>query len=35
LINKQGSKAIAEEAPTMGLAPINFDDEEDCESCKL
>jgi ribonucleoside-diphosphate reductase alpha chain len=34
LINKQGSKAIAEEAPTM-LEPINFDDEEDCESCKL
>jgi ribonucleoside-diphosphate reductase alpha chain len=35
LINKQGSKAVAEEAPTMGLPPINFDDEEDCESCKL
>jgi ribonucleoside-diphosphate reductase alpha chain len=34
LINKQGSKAVAEEAPTM-LEPINFDDEEDCESCKL
>ena len=34
LINKQGSKAIAEDAPTM-LEPINFDDEEDCESCKL
>jgi ribonucleoside-diphosphate reductase alpha chain len=34
LINKAGSKAIAEDAPTM-LEPINFDDEEDCESCKL
>ena len=34
LINKAGSKATAEEAPTM-LEPINFDDEEDCESCKL
>ena len=35
LINKAGSKQIAEEAPAMGLAPINFDDEADCESCKL
>jgi ribonucleoside-diphosphate reductase alpha chain len=35
LINKAGSKAVAEEAPAMGLAPINFDDEGDCESCKL
>ena len=34
LVNKQGSKAAAEDAPTM-LEPINFDDEEDCESCKL
>ena len=34
LINKAGSKAVADEAPTM-LEPINFDDEEDCESCKL
>jgi ribonucleoside-diphosphate reductase alpha chain len=34
LVNKAGSKAIAEEAPTM-LEPINFDDEEDCEACKL
>ena len=34
LINKAGSKADAEEAPTM-LEPINFDDEEDCEACKL
>ena len=34
LINKQGSKADAEEAPTM-LEPINFDNESDCESCKL
>jgi ribonucleoside-diphosphate reductase alpha chain len=35
LINKAGSKAIAEDAPPMGLAPIDFDAEEDCESCKL
>jgi ribonucleoside-diphosphate reductase alpha chain len=34
LINKAGSKAVADEAPTM-LEPINFDDESDCESCKL
>jgi ribonucleoside-diphosphate reductase alpha chain len=34
LINKQGSKADAEIAPTM-LEPIDFDNEEDCESCKL
>jgi ribonucleoside-diphosphate reductase alpha chain len=34
LINKAGSKAEDEIAPTM-LEPINFDDEEDCESCKL
>jgi ribonucleoside-diphosphate reductase alpha chain len=34
LVNKQGSKADAEIAPTM-LEPIDFDNEEDCESCKL
>jgi len=34
LINKAGSKMKAEEAPTM-LEPIDFDSEEDCESCKL
>jgi ribonucleoside-diphosphate reductase alpha chain len=34
LINKAGSKAIAEDAPTM-LEPIDYDNEEDCESCKL
>ena len=34
LINKAGSKQVAEDAPTM-LEPINFDDEEDCEACKL
>jgi len=34
LINKQGSKADAEEAPPM-LEAIDFDNEEDCESCKL
>ena len=33
LINKQGAKAAAEVAPTM--APIDYDDEESCESCKL
>jgi ribonucleoside-diphosphate reductase alpha chain len=34
LINKQGSKAPDEIAPTM-LEHIDFDNEEDCESCKL
>ena len=34
LINKQGSKAPDEIAPTL-LEPIDFDNEEDCESCKL
>ena len=34
LINKQGSKMTAEDSPTM-LEPINFDEEEDCEACKL
>jgi ribonucleoside-diphosphate reductase alpha chain len=34
LINKQGSKAPDEIAPTM-LEPIDFDNEEDCLSCKL
>jgi ribonucleoside-diphosphate reductase alpha chain len=34
LINKQGSKADAEIAPPM-LEHIDFDDEEDCEACKL
>ena len=34
LINKAGSKADAEEAPTM-LEAIDFDDEESCEACKL
>jgi ribonucleoside-diphosphate reductase alpha chain len=33
LINKQGSKAVDEDSPSM-LDPINFD-EEDCEACKL
>jgi ribonucleoside-diphosphate reductase alpha chain len=32
LINKQGSKEVAEDAPLM---PIDFDDAEDCEACKL
>ena len=34
LVNKQGSKADAEIAPPM-LEPIDFDDEENCEACKL
>jgi ribonucleoside-diphosphate reductase alpha chain len=34
LINKQGSKQQAEDAPAM-LEAIDFDDVEDCESCKL
>ena len=35
LINKQGSKMVAEEAPVQGpLVAIDFDD-GDCESCKL
>ena len=34
LINKAGSKSVAEDAPAM-LEPIDFDNEEDCESCKL
>jgi ribonucleoside-diphosphate reductase alpha chain len=34
LVNKQGSKAPDEIAPTM-LEHIDFDNEEDCESCKL
>jgi ribonucleoside-diphosphate reductase alpha chain len=34
LINKAGSKAVAEEAPAM-LEQIDFDNEEDCEACKL
>jgi len=32
LINKQGSKQVETETP---LEAINFDDQEDCESCKL
>jgi hypothetical protein len=34
LINKKGSKADDETPPEM-LEAINFDDEDDCESCKL
>jgi ribonucleoside-diphosphate reductase alpha chain len=34
LINKAGSKQVAEDLPTM-LEPIDFDDEEDCIACKL
>jgi ribonucleoside-diphosphate reductase alpha chain len=32
LINKQGSKELEDDAPLM---PIDFDDEADCEACKL
>ena len=35
LLNKQGAKAIDETPPDMPLEQINFDDEEDCEACKL
>jgi ribonucleoside-diphosphate reductase alpha chain len=34
LINKQGSKQVDEVAPAV-LEAIDFDDQEDCESCKL
>jgi ribonucleoside-diphosphate reductase alpha chain len=34
LVNKQGSKADAEIAPPM-LESIDFDDEAECEACKL
>ena len=34
LINKQGSKQVDEVAP-VALEAIDFDDQEDCESCKL
>ena len=33
LVNKQGSKMTAEVAPEM--APIDYDDEDDCAGCKL
>jgi ribonucleoside-diphosphate reductase alpha chain len=35
LINKAGSKSDAEMPPDMPLEQIDFDDESDCESCKL
>jgi len=36
LINKQGSKSKSDgPLPDMTLEPIEFDDEESCESCKL
>jgi len=34
LIDKQGSKAVAEESPAM-LEAIDFDSESECASCKL
>ena len=35
LIDKQGSKSLKDEDSPELLEPINFDDESDCESCKL
>jgi ribonucleoside-diphosphate reductase alpha chain len=36
LINKAGSKAVAEEAPVSGVQPpSDYEDDGDCESCKL
>jgi ribonucleoside-diphosphate reductase alpha chain len=35
LINKQGAKADAEETPPQTMEVIDWDDQEDCESCKL
>jgi ribonucleoside-diphosphate reductase alpha chain len=35
LIDKQGSKMDAETPPDMPLGQMDFDDEEDCEACKL
>jgi ribonucleoside-diphosphate reductase alpha chain len=35
LINKAGSKAADETPPDMPLEAIDFDAEDDCESCKL
>jgi ribonucleoside-diphosphate reductase alpha chain len=35
LVNKQGSKSLKEDYPSETLEPINFDEEDGCESCKL
>jgi ribonucleoside-diphosphate reductase alpha chain len=35
LINKQGSKGQDEPEPEAKLEVVDFDDQEDCESCKL
>ena len=35
LINKAGSKAVDEVSVSTPLTAIDFDDEEDCEGCKL
>ena len=35
LVDKQGSKMEAEAIPNSTLEPIDFDDEDSCESCKL
>jgi ribonucleoside-diphosphate reductase alpha chain len=35
LVNKQGSKSLKEDYPSDTLEPINFDEEDGCESCKL
>ena len=35
LVNKQGSKSLKEDYPSDTLEPINFDEEDGCEACKL
>jgi ribonucleoside-diphosphate reductase alpha chain len=35
LINKKGSKEDADDAPTGPMEIIDFDNQDDCESCKL
>ena len=35
LINKQGSKMVSDTSPEMPLEHTDFDNESDCESCKL
>lgn len=35
LINKQGSKAVAEESPEIFIDSVSSEDDGDCESCKL
>jgi ribonucleoside-diphosphate reductase alpha chain len=35
LIDKQGSKSLKDEHNPETLEPIDFDDEDGCDSCKL